>query len=275
MVNSHRRSSLSTIRYLLSTVSQTPIQILSHYPAQPPPVRVRLWESSPHECVYLPGRMSRTRAFLADSIPPEIYHDFMDANFRRSGKVVYQPACAGCRACRSIRIPVDRFKMNKSQRRCWRRNQDLSATFARPQLTDEKFELYARYQRDWHGKADTARDELAAFLYESPVNTLEFEYRDPAGRLLAVGICDVCSRSLSSVYFYFDPEESARSLGTYGVLREIEEATKLAIPFVYLGYWVRDCQAMEYKSAFKPCEILSGDGVWRQYGENPSTESNA
>jgi arginine-tRNA-protein transferase len=219
--------------------------------------------------------MAKTRAFLADSIPPEIYHDFMDANFRRSGKYVYQPACAGCRACQSIRVPVDRFRMNKSQRRCWRRNQDLSVTFAKPQLTDEKIALYARYQRDWHSKPETPQEELAEFLYDSPVNTLEFEYRTPDQQLLAVGICDVCSRSLSSVYFYFDPRFADRSLGTYGVLREIEEATKLAIPFLYLGYWVRQCGAMEYKSSFKPCEILHTDGVWREDGDNPSTNSDA
>ncbi len=220
-----------------------------------------------------------TRAFLADSIPPEVYHDFMDANFRRSGKYVYQPVCAGCRACQSIRVPVDRFKMSKSQRRCWRRNQDLSVTVAKPQLSDEKIALYERYQRDWHGKPDTPhetlREELAEFLYDSPVNTLEFEYRHPDHRLLAVGICDVCSRSLSSVYFYFDPQAAERSLGTFGALREIAYATKLGIPYLYLGYWVQHCPAMEYKSAFKPSEILDTDGVWREQRTDSSTESNA
>lgn len=264
---------LSTIYYLL--VPDIPLQVFSHYPAHPPPAKVELWESIPHPCTYLPDRQATMRAFMVETMPPAMYHDFMDANFRRSGKLIYQPSCAGCRECRSIRVPVDRFKMNKSQRRCWRRNQDLSLAVGPPQLTDEKFSLYDRYQRDWHKRSDNSPDDLAEFLYESPVDTVEFEYRDPNHRLLAIGICDVCRRSISSVYFYFDPEASDRSLGTFGVLCEIAHATKKQIPYLYLGYWVRNCRAMHYKFAFKPNEILGADGVWREPGREESDQGNA
>jgi len=107
------------------------------------------------------------------------------------------------------------------------------------------------------------REEYERFLYESPVETIECCYRDAGGRLLAVGICDVCSRSLSSVYFYFDPDEKRRGLGTYGALYEIELARRTGIPWYYLGYWVQGCGAMEYKSRFRPYELLGTDGVWR------------
>ncbi len=188
----------------------------------------------------------------------------MNAGFRRSGKIVYQPVCLGCRACQPIRVPVSLFHPNKAQRRSRRRNRDLTVTSAVPKATDEKFELYRRYIRDWHGGSmDHDRDGFERFLYESPVDSLEFCYRDPNGRLLAVGICDVGPESLSSVYFYFDPIDASRGLGTYGVLYEIEHAAKRNLPYYYLGYWVAQCGTMEYKATFRPNELLSHDQVWR------------
>src|SRR4051812_3225400 len=68
------------------------IHRLSHYPSIPPPVPVDLWDSPPHPCPYLPGRMATMRAVMSNHVSPEIYHQFMDANFRRSGRVIYQPA---------------------------------------------------------------------------------------------------------------------------------------------------------------------------------------
>ena len=69
--------------------------------------------------------------------------------------------------------------------------------------------------------------------------------------------------SLSSVYFYYDPDEARRGLGTFGALHEIESAAREGIPYYYLGYWVAGCGAMEYKAGFRPNEVLCGDGVWR------------
>lgn len=220
-----------------------------------------------HECSYLPGRRSVSRAFMAGSMPGEVYQRFMDAGFRRSGKLVYQPVCPGCRACVPLRVPVSTFSPSKSQRRCWRRNQDLIVTSGAPTATDEKFDLYGRYATEWHGKTggddDSGWNAFESFLYDSPVDTVEFCYRDATGRLLAIGICDACPSSLSSVYFYHDPAESRRGLGTFGALYEIESARRWGMPHYYLGYWVAGCGAMEYKANFRPCEGLDPDGAWR------------
>ncbi|HEY7117969.1 MAG TPA: hypothetical protein VH475_15385, partial [Tepidisphaeraceae bacterium] len=187
-------------------------QVFSHFPAlPPPPAGVRLVVSSDHACSYFDDRAARTRAFWAASMPGGLYHRFMDAGFRRSGRVVYQPVCAACRACVPLRIPVGSFAPDKTQRRVWRRNQDFSVTFDAPRATAEKHELYNRYRRDWHGGEDEhSWEDFVGFLYDSPVNTLEFEYRDGDKRLIGVGICDVSEESLSSVYFYFDPAEARR-----------------------------------------------------------------
>ena len=136
-----------------------------------------------------------------------------------------------------------------------------------PAPTAEKFELYRRYTTGRHDdQQPTDLESFLAFLYESPVDTLEFVYRDAAGQLLAVGICDVCASSLSSVYFYFDPEEEKRGLGTYSALWEIEYARREKIPHYYLGYWIKGAPTMEYKANFRPNELLNTDGIWRADG---------
>lgn len=241
----------------------------SHYPAIPPPIRLTLVTTGEHDCPYLPGRRSSNRAFWAERIPPEVYHAFMDSGFRRSGKVVYQPACKGCRQCMSMRVAVKDFAASKSQRRTLRRNGDLQISRGRPIPDAEKFALYRKYVTEWHGKPsgdeDDSYEAFVTFLYESPVNTIEYQYRDETGRLVGVGICDVCDQSLSSVYFYYDPAESRRSLGTFSALSEIADCIDRGIPHYYLGYWVDGCAAMGYKSSYRPNQILCPDGIWREH----------
>jgi leucyl-tRNA---protein transferase len=242
------------------------LPVYSHYPAIPPPLDISLAWLPEHPCPYLPGYVAVDRAIWAGSVPSAIYEGFMDAGFRRSGKLLYQPACRGCRACASIRVPVAEFKPDKAQRRCARRNADLRVTHGAPHYSAEKFALYRKYLVDWHHRQDVeSPTAFQSFLYDSPLeSTLEFEYRDPAGRLLAAGICDLCPSVLSSVYLYFDPAEARRGLGTFAALHEIQFAAERGLGYYYLGYWVAGCRAMEYKSNFRPNEILQPDGVWRK-----------
>jgi arginine-tRNA-protein transferase len=226
-----------------------------------------------HPCPYLPGRPARNRAFLSGQIPPHLYHDLMDAGFRRSGTFVYQPVCSGCRECRPIRVPVARFAPSKSQRRVLRRNADLVVHVASPPApSEEKFNLYTRYLRERHDRESTdvpeRFDNFVEFLYHSPVQTLEITYRlpDASRTLVGVGICDVCAgRSLSTVYFYFDPQQQRRSLGIFSSLWEIDLARRMGIGYYYLGYHVHGCDAMSYKSNLRPCELLHPDGAWREF----------
>ena len=232
------------------------------YPAWEVPINVPLTVLPEHRCAYLPDRVAQSRAFWAERMAPDVYHALMDAGFRRSGKLIYQPVCRGCRACMPIRVPLARFKASKSQRRCLRRNADLTLSIGPPTVTDEKWDVYRQYQRQWHGGEADDQNGFEEFLYQSPVDTVEFVYRNEAGKLFAVGICDVCRHSLSSVYFYFDPAEAARGLGTFGAMCELDFAARHDIPYYYLGYFVDGCPSMVYKRMYRFHEILHPDNVW-------------
>jgi leucyl-tRNA---protein transferase len=234
------------------------------YPGHTSPVPVPLTVFPEHPCVYLPDRTAAMRGFAIRKLEPSIYQAFMDAGFRRSGLLLYQPICRGCRQCLPLRLRVNQFRPNKSQRRCWAHNQDLVITENAPVPTEEKLELYQRYQNVWHGKDEPIDwHSFESFLYQSPVETAEFCYRDAVGKLLGVGICDVSPQALSTVYFYHDPDHSDRGLGTFSALYEIETAKRRGMTFYYLGFWVDGCQSMAYKAQYRPYEILEPDGNWR------------
>ena len=238
-------------------------RLLCDYPARPAPVAVRLKIIPEHACPYFADRIAQTRAFWIERIDAGTYQAFMDAGFRRSGRVIYQPACRHCRDCVPLRVPVARFSASKSQRRVLRRNHDLRHRIDIPSPTDEKFALYQHYQAHWHGQHNRDNwQSFVEFLYGSPLPSLEIEWRTPGGRLIGVGICDVTDLCLSSVYFYFDPAEARRSPGTMSILREIELARSLDVPWYYLGYWINGCPTMDYKSLYRPHELLWPWGDW-------------
>lgn len=164
-----------------------------------------------------------------------------------------------------IRLKVDDLVPNRSQRRCLKRNEDVTVTLEAAQPSDEKHELYGRYLAARHtsesldGDAmDGSREEFESFLYTSCVSTEDLVFRDASGKLLAVSVVDREPKSLSAVYCYYDPVESVqRSLGVFNILTLVELARRQGLDFVYLGYWLGDSRKMNYKSAFQPSQVWS------------------
>ncbi|MEX2214720.1 MAG: arginyltransferase [Phycisphaeraceae bacterium] len=215
-----------------------------------------------HPCSYLP-REAVTEGFRTPTLHGETYHDLMDRGFRRSGQIFYRPRCPSCQACIQMRIPVAEFEPSKSQRRSLAKNSEVRLRVDRLNLTREKIDLYARYLEHQHPGSPQSGDAegLREFLYVNTVDTREVSYFAD-DRLIGVSILDICSRSVSTVYHFFDPDEAHRSLGVYSVLREIELTRRWNIPHYYMGFWVQGCAKMDYKARFRPHEVLI-EGEWR------------
>lgn len=216
----------------------------------------------PHACSYLPGREARLAwvdpAWLAI---PGVYTALIEHGFRRNGEDVYRPHCGACQACVSVRIPVAEFAPDRSQRRNWRRNADLTARAAAAEFRDEHYRLYLRYQESRHPDGNMARvsaAEYLGFLACEWQDTVFVEFRQ-GDRLLAVAITDRLADGLSAVYTFFDPDEPQRGLGTYAVLHTIERARAAGLRWCYLGYWVAGSRTMDYKQRFRPLEARVGD----------------
>jgi arginine-tRNA-protein transferase len=218
--------------------------------------------SEAFECPYLPEREARQVVVATGRLRPGAYHLLMDLNFRRMGPVYYRPACEGCAACQALRVPVERFAPDRSQRRCWRVNADLAARVSAPEADDERLALYRRYLSARHGdgRMEGSWDELVSLYHPAP-GALEVSFRLD-GRLIAAGVFDAEPRALSAVYCYFDPAEVRRGLGVFNVLWLIEECRQRGVPYLYLGYHVAASPKMAYKARYQPCELLAADGHW-------------
>ena len=226
---------------------------------------VRLFQTLPHPCGYYAERTAQNLVIDPTSPHlPQIYDAALTRGFRRAGGHVYRPHCGGCHACIAARVPVVQFRPDRSQRRCLQRNADLQLCIEPARHTDEYFDLYRRYLDARHpggGMDNPDPEDFSRFLYTawSPTSFIELRLCD---RLLGVAITDITTTGLSAVYTFFDPDEAARGLGTYAILRQIEITRERGLPHLYLGYWIDQHQKMDYKARFRPLELLTADG-WR------------
>ena len=228
--------------------------------------RPRLLLGTEHRCSYLSNRMARS-VFVDPQIAldPSRYGALLDLGFRRSGSYVYRPACGACQECRPVRLPVAEFQPTRAQRRCLKRNADLRLTFE-SELDATHYALYRRYLYERHpggGMDPEDREAFRAFLSSGWGYTQIMALRDGSGRLYAGGVIDRVPQGLSAVYTYFDPAPSGRGLGNYAVLRQIDHARALGLPYLYLGYWVPGSAKMDYKRLFQPLEVLGTSG-WQR-----------
>jgi len=232
--------------------------------------------SMPHPCSYLPGRTAAT-LFIDPRFPldRDRYGAFTRLGFRRSGDLIYRPHCPGCVACVPVRIPIERFEPNRGQRRIWAKNQDLQIVVRPSIFMREQFDLYLRYQAARHpggGMDDPDSQKYINFLTGRRVETAFFEMRE-ADRLLGVAVVDRLNDGLSAVYTFYDPDETARGLGTFAILWQIEHARALRLPWLYLGYWIAESQKMAYKTNFRPIEVFR-NSQWAELEAKPASATS-
>lgn len=222
-----------------------------------------LFITTEHPCGYYDDR--NTANLVPDperSMNAWLYAQLVNNGFRRSGGFVYRPHCPSCKNCIPCRIDVERFKPNRNQRRCLKRNQDLTTHIKDAQFTDEYLDLYQRYMDSRHSESSMASpkaDDFKNFLLCDWSQSIFIECRLD-GHLLSVTVADFLKAGPSAVYTFFEPQEYKRSLGTFAIMQQIWLARLYQLPHVYLGYWIKDHPKMDYKSNFTALELYSGAG---------------
>ncbi len=225
---------------------------------------IKFFTTSSHACSYLEEKQAITLFADPESeMTPAIYSELSDLGFRRSGNYVYRPQCRECRACISVRVPVAMFMPKRSQKRCWKANEDVQVRLLPPEWNEEHYALYALYISERHHQGDmyppTPR-QYREFLTSDWSSTVFVEFR-AGDRLLALAVTDSLNDGLSAVYTFYDPRETWRSLGTFAILWQIAECRRRGLPYLFLGYWVRHAERMRYKTQFRPLELLI-EGEW-------------
>ena len=223
---------------------------------------LKFYATAPHPCSYLPDHEATT-LFVAPELEVTDDHSVQlaESGFRRSGRYVYRPHCANCSACISVRVPTALFHHKRRHQRALNKNSDLQISTRDPILDAEHYALYQRYIEQRHADGDMyppSASQFESFL-TSGGDHAGFLEAHLGGQLIATMLFDrIGEHGLSAIYTFFnpDPQFDSRSLGRFMILRLIQMAQTEDIPYVYLGYWIRDCQKMAYKTEYRPIEML-------------------
>jgi arginine-tRNA-protein transferase len=244
--------------------------VTQHFPSR----QLRFFLTAPSPCPYLPERHERkVFAHLPLSDGAGVNDSLTQVGFRRSQNIAYRPACESCTACVSARIPAADYLFSRSERKVIARNEDLERHLVEAEATMEQFDLLRRYLTTRHadgGMAEMTWPDYVAMVEDTAVRTHIIEYRARprdqgpqsrgTGELVACALVDVMCDGLSLVYSFYDPTQSRRSLGSFVILDHVVQACLTGLPYVYLGYWVRGSEKMDYKVRFSPIELLRPEG---------------
>lgn len=228
-------------------------------------ISVPLLITQPETCHYLPGQISQT-VFINPvyGMTVDLYAQLIAKGFRRSGNDVYRSNCPFCSACIPVRIPVDKFKLSRNQKRCLNRNQHTQITIGPAEFKQQHYDLYLRYQAYKHPDGNMRQstpDEYINFLSSGWCNTFFVEF-SINNELAAVAIVDHLQNCLSAVYTFYAPECAELSPGVFAVLWQIDFAQQLGLDWLYLGYWIAECKKMSYKNQFQPLQIFQNE-IWQ------------
>lgn len=224
-------------------------------------------------CPYLPGQVSRLPLrWPVHGLNPRQLDDSLASGDRRTGTFLYHTRCPNCQACEPIRLDVEKFHPNETQRRILRRaHRDLNWQIGVPKADEERVALYNRHKRERNlvvpgedGEIDI--ESYSRFLVETCCSTFEFSiYLDD--QLVLVAVTDRGATSLNAVYCYYDPSHPKLSLGTFAILQQVEFCREWGLKYLYLGLYVADSPHMSYKSQYLPHERMI-EGKWREFGRD-------
>ncbi|QOG13006.1 arginyltransferase [Arcobacter sp. FWKO B] len=230
------------------------------------------------ECSYFKDyETSDIKYRLIHNCTKEQYLDMLQKGWRRFGKMHFVPICESCTKCTSMRIVVDDFKFSKSQKRVLNKNKDTKVFIQPPSVSYEHIELYNKYHEYMSDKKGWSYNpiEIGEYIrsYVDGKNSgfaREILYFDE-NKLIGVALVDILDAGISAIYCYYDHDYEERSIGQFSILFQIKIAQELNIPYIYLGYWIKDHFSMGYKEKYHPFEILKNrpddeeKAIWELY----------
>lgn len=219
------------------------------------------YTTSPCRCAYLPKETAQMEYRLCLEVTPAQHEALLMRGWRRFGREWFRPRCPACRACRSLRIPLETFTPSRSQRRTLQRNAHIDVVVQAPTLTRAHLQLYNAYHADmhqrrgWPWQQTTPADYFHTYIEGEWEFAREFLYYDH-GQLVGVALADVTPTALSSIYCFHDPAWRPHAPGVFSVLQQLAYAQQHSLRYHYLGYWIADCPSMAYKAQYRPHELL-------------------
>ncbi|APW66350.1 arginyltransferase [Poseidonibacter parvus] len=227
-------------------------------------------------CSYFEDNISDIRYKYMYSCSPNSYQAMLERGWRRFGRMHFVPECNTCTKCVSMRIDVKNYKFSKSENRVINKNKDTKLYIRPPSMTMEHLDLYDKYhefmnrKKDWPYSPIEPNEYSKSYVESKEEYAKEFLYmRD--NKLIGVALVDMLPNAISSIYCYYDHDYADLSLGKFSILAQIKIAKEMNVPYIYLGYWIKDHYSMGYKEAYTPFEVLVNrpsldeETIWEKY----------
>lgn len=229
-------------------------------------------------CSYFDNKMCDMRYRYINNCSVDSYQKKLERGWRRLGKIHFVPECKTCTECVSMRIDVKNYKFSKSDKRVLAKNIDTKLYIRPPSVSKEHIDLYNRYhkfmrdKKKWPYSPISIDDYIKSYVEGIKDISKEFLYiRDD--KLIGVALVDILPEGISAIYCFYDHRYSDFSIGKFSILAQIKIAKDLNIPYIYLGYWIKDHFSMGYKEAYSPFEVLKNranldeEAVWELYSK--------
>jgi len=227
-------------------------------------------------CSYFDDKLCDIRYKYMDNCSVSEQLRMLERGWRRFGNMHFIPECKTCDECKTIRIDVEKFKFSKSQKRVLNKNKDTEVYVQKPTVTYEHIDLFNKYHRymsekkDWNENIIDVQEYNNSYVNGAHNYGKEILYfRD--NKLIGVALSDMMTEGMSAVYCYYDHDYENLSIGQFSILAQISIAKQNKIPYLYLGYWIKDHLSMGYKERYKPFEVLQNrptldeKTIWKIY----------
>jgi len=227
-------------------------------------------------CSYFNSEVSDIRYRYINKCTKEDYQNMLEHGWRRFGKMHFVPECKNCTKCISMRIDVANYKFSRSEKRVFKKNASTKLYIQAPSLTLEHLRLYDKYhfhmseKKQWSYSSIEPAEYDRSYIQGKDEFTKEFLYvRD--NKLIGVTLVDILPKAVSAIYCFYDHDYEDLSIGKFSILTQIKIARELNIPYIYLGYWIKNHYSMGYKEKYSPFEILANraslnkQAVWQKY----------
>lgn len=214
-------------------------------------------------CSYIKGNTQSTHYKVIDNSSVDDCQNLIERGFRRFGKMYFRPICDTCHECQSVKIDAVNFKFTKSVRRVIKKASSFKSYMQTPTLTRTHLDLFKKYhlhmkdKKEWEYHEATPEHYYESFVSGHSDFGKEILYFDE-DKLIAVDLIDVLEDGISSIYFYYDPDYGSYSLGKLSLYQQIELTIQSKKKWVYLGYYVKECDSLSYKAQYKPYLTLQG-----------------
>lgn len=228
------------------------------------------------QCSYFDEKMSDMRYKYIQNCTKEEQYKMLERGWRRFGHMHFIPECKNCDECKTIRIDINKFKFSKSQKRVINKNKNTEVYIQKPSISVDHLNLFDKYhthmqdKKQWKYDPSTPEEYYRSYVSGANDYGKEILYFVDE-KLVGVALIDLLPSGISAIYCYYDHDYEHLSLGKYSILAQISIAKQQNIPYLYLGYWIKDHFSMGYKEDYKPFEVLQNrpnmneETIWKIY----------